>query len=63
MHQVTKVKRCGEFTQRDSDNNMISNNPLSIVTLHLDDSPSILIVHPVDAANRPIVAHQVRGQL
>lgn len=63
MHQVTKVKRCGEFTQRDSDNNMISNNPLSIATLHLNVIPSIVTVHPVDAVDRPIVAHQVRGQL
>lgn len=63
MHRVAKVKRCGEFTQRDSDNNMISNNPLSIITFHLDDIPSFVTVRPVDTADRSIVAHQVRGQL
>lgn len=46
-----------EFTQRDSDNNMISNNPLSIVALHLNDVPSTLTVDPVDAADWPVVAH------
>lgn len=46
-----------EFTQRDSDNNMISNNPLCIVALHLNDVLSTLTVDPVDAADWPVVAH------
>lgn len=63
MQRVTKVKRFREFTQRDRDNDVVSDDPLAIVALHLDDTPSTSTVHPVDAADWSIVAHQVRGQL
>lgn len=56
-HAPSDKSSAVEFTQRDSDNNMISNNPLSIVALHLNDVPSILTVDPMDAADWPVVAH------
>lgn len=44
-------------TQRHCENNMISSDPLAVVTLDRHSVHSVLCVVPVDAAHRPIVGH------